>query len=428
MKIKLALHWQMAIALILGGICGWLFGDSINVWDKYIDGISQLFLRSLNMVVLPLVFLSCVLSFSSMLEVKSMGKIAAKTFIYFIFTGILAAVIGIVFPSICRVGVGTPIPDTSMESAMLTPEQLAVAENMACKTWIDYIVDIIPSNVFEAFSNDKMLPVVFFALIMGLFATKISSPHQQSIQEIFTSFNEVIIRIATFIIHFAPIGIFAIVMLAVGKNAELMLDFLKKILFFVLAVWGALIIMGGLVLPTMVSYWGQISPIQHFKNISSSLFVAFSTCSSYGALPLMLSETENKCGVPTSIAGFTIPLGITFNKVGTIIYDCVAVVFVAQASEVSLTIAQLISLVGISFITVVGSPAMPMAGALVLAAILKAMNLPDVYIQLFLAVDILCDMPKTLLNAYSSCCGAMIVARSEVAPTELLTRNHIISR
>lgn len=119
-------------------------------------------------------------------------------------------------------------------------------------------------------------------------------------------------------------------------------------------------------------------------------------------------------GVSNSIASFTVPLGITFNKIGTIVYDeCVAVIFVAQAVEMDLTAAQQVSLIGASIVTVLGAPSVPMAGIITLAVLLAAMGLPTDYIGMFMAIDILCDIPKTLLNAYSISCSAIIVARSE---------------
>lgn len=132
------------------------------------------------------------------------------------------------------------------------------------------------------------------------------------------------------------------------------------------------------------------------------------------ALPLIINDTKEKIGVSNNIASFTVPLGITFNKVGTIVYECVAVIFVSQAAGMDLTATQQISLIGASIVTVLGTPSVPMASVTItLVVLLKAMGLPTDYIGMFLAVDILCDMPKTMLNAYSVSCSAIIVARSE---------------
>ena len=170
---------------------------------------------------------------------------------------------------------------------------------------------------------------------------------------------------------------------------------------------------GGIILPILVGLMARVSPLKHLKQIYSALVLAFSTSSSYSALPLIISDAKEKMGVSNSIASFTVPLGITFNKIGTIIYECVAVIFVSQAVGVDLSIAQQVSLIAASIVTVLGAPSVPMAGVVVLAILLNAMGLPTNFIGMFVVVDMLCDMPKTLINAYSVSCSAIIVARSE---------------
>ena len=223
-------------------------------------------------------------------------------------------------------------------------------------------------------------------------------------------------RMSTFIIRFAPICVFAIVMALVGglaKDVDVLKSNFVSFAFFVIVVWIALIVMGGMVLPIMVGFMAHVSPIKHLKQIYSALMVVFSTSSSYSALPLIISDAKEKFGVSNNIASFTVPLGITFNKVETIIYECVAVIFVSQAVGMELTAAQQVSLVGASIVMVLGAPSVPMAGVVVLAILMNAMGLPTDYIGMFMAIDILCDMPKTLLNAYCVSCSTIIVAHSE---------------
>lgn len=408
--IKLALHWQMLIGLLLGIIGGWALGGYFNVWGNFVNGIGKLFLHAINMIVIPLVFLSTLLGISTMSSSKAMGRIAVKTFIYFIITAVAAAFVGVLVADTLRPGYGT-------REAHIEAEQIfANAEHAGSTTLMDRIVDIIPSNVFEAFSSGEILPIIFFSLLLGLFITKIQPERQHAINSLFESFHDVIMRMTTFIIRFAPIGVFAIVMALVGgltEDVAVMKNNFISFAFFIFVVWISLIVMGGMILPVMVGLMAHVSPLKHLKQIYSALMVAFSTSSSYSALPLIISDTREKFGISNNIASFTVPMGITFNKVGTIIYECVAVIFVAQAFDIEMSIAQQISLIGVSIVTVLGAPSVPMAGVVVLAILLKAMNLPDTYIGMFMAVDILCDMPKTLLNAYSVSCSAIIVARSE---------------
>ena len=408
--IKLALHWQMGIALILGATLGIIFCDSYSAWGNVINGIGDIFLHAINMIVIPLVFLSTVLGISTMTDSKSMGRIAVKTFLYFIVTAVLAAAVGVIVADVLRPGYGTHKAEVDAGGILET------AQATESSTLMDIIVDIVPSNIFEAFSSGNILPIIFFSLLLGYFITKIRGNRQATINNVFESFSDAIMALSNFIIRLAPLGIFAIVMVLVGKQASdlgALKECFRNFAFFVIVVWISLIVMGGIVLPIMVGLMAKVSPIKHLKQIYSALMVAFSTSSSYSALPLIISDAKEKMGVSNNIASFTVPLGITFNKIGTIVYECVAVIFVAQAVGMDLTAAQQVSLIGASIVTVLGAPSVPMAGVITLAVLLAALGLPTDYIGMFMAIDILCDMPKTLLNAYSVSCSAIIVARSE---------------
>lgn len=411
MKIqKLALHWQMVIALVFGALLGFIFSNSFEVWGNVIDGIGKIFLNAINMIVIPLVFLSTVLGISTMSSSSSMGRIALKTFLYFIVTAVFAAIVGVLVAEVLRPGYGTHIVNVD------AGEVLDVAQKTKSSTLMDKIVSIVPKNIFEAFSSGNILPIILFALLFGYFVTKVQTNRQTTINTLFESLNDVVMALTNFVIRFAPLGIFAIVMGLVGSQANdttTLQNCFRSFAFFVIVVWISLIVMGGIVLPIMVGLMAKVSPIQHLKQIYSALMVAFSTSSSYSALPLIISDAKEKMGVSNNIASFTVPLGITFNKIGTIVYECVAVIFVAQAVGVDLTVAQQVSLIGASIVTVLGAPSVPMAGVITLAVLLVAMDLPTDYIGMFMAIDILCDMPKTLLNAYSVSCSAIIVARSE---------------
>jgi len=413
MKIdQLALHWQMLLALVFGLLAGWLFGASFNSWGNVVSGIGDIFLHAINMIVIPLVFLSTVLGFASMDGTKSMGRVAAKSFIFFFALDVIAAVVGVLITQLLRPGYGAHY--INIEGA--SDNIIANAQHAEQMTFMDKMVDIVPKNIFEAFSSGAILPIIFFSILLGFFVTRIIPERQNKIISLFEAFNDVIVKITSFIIRFAPLGVFAIVMSMVGRQAgnfdELKSCFLS-IAFFVIVVWISLLIIGGIVLPIIVALMAQVSPLRHLRQIYSALLLAFSTSSSYCALPLIISDAKEKMGVSNSIASFTVPLGITFNKIGTIIYECVAVIFVSQAVGIDLSFAQQVSLIAASIVTVLGAPSVPMAGVVVLAIMLNVMGLPTSYIGMFVVVDMLCDMPKTLINAYSVSCSAIVVARSE---------------
>jgi len=410
-KRVLALHWQMLIALALGACMGIIFGKWYTAWGLIVDGIGQIFLHALSMVVIPLVFLSTVLGISNMNNSKSMGRIAAKSFLYFIITAFLAALVGVLMTDLLRPGVMKISYDQINASDIM-----AHTSNVKQDNWISKIVAIVPTNIFMVFSNGEMLPIILFSLLFGVFVTKLSVSKKTTINNLLESLNDVILKITNFVIRFAPLGVFAIVMNMIGKQMDdvvVLMDRVHNFSFFVGVVWAGLLVMGGILLPIMIRLYVGVSPFNHVKQINSALMLALSTSSSYSAMPLLINDARDKSGISSNVAGFTIPLGVTFNKVGTIIYECVAVLFVAQASGVELTLLQQMSLMVVSIVTVLGSPSIPMAGVVVLAVLLKSMGLPCEMIGMFMAIDIFCDMPKTMINAYSVSCGALVVAKSE---------------
>ena len=275
--IKLALHWQMGIALILGATLGIIFCDSYSAWGNVINGIGDIFLHAINMIVIPLVFLSTVLGISTMTDSKSMGRIAVKTFLYFIVTAVLAAAVGVIVADVLRPGYGTHKAEVDAGGILET------AQATESSTLMDIIVDIVPSNIFEAFSSGNILPIIFFSLLLGYFITKIRGNRQATINNVFESFSDAIMALTNFIIRLAPLGIFAIVMVLVGKQASdlgALKECFRNFAFFVIVVWISLIVMGGIVLPIMVGLMAKVSPIKHLKQIYSALMVAFSTSSS----------------------------------------------------------------------------------------------------------------------------------------------------
>ena len=212
-RIKLALHYQMGTALILGAIGGILLGGSFDVWGNFINGIGNIFLHAINMIVIPLVFLSTALGISTMGDSKSMGRIAAKTFGFFILTAIVAASLGVVITSVLRPGYGTH------GCAMEVGEILNDAQQSSQTTLMDRIADIVPNNIFEAFSNWEILPIILFSILLGYFVIHINEERQRTVNATFEAFNDVIMKMTTAIIRLAPIGIFSIVMALVGKQA-----------------------------------------------------------------------------------------------------------------------------------------------------------------------------------------------------------------
>ena len=378
-KKGLALHWQILIGIGLGIVAGILLCKiaPYENWSKYIKWAGDIFLRGLRMIVIPLVFTSIALGVAGMGNSAALGRIAGKTILYYIGTTIIAATIGLLLVNIVKPGVGA--------SLSLTEEVSTVGSQKV--SFIDQIVGIVPANIFEAMAKGDLLPIIFFAVIFGLFMNKVEEKYSGTLKDLFTAVYEVIMKITMFIIRLAPYGVFAIVANVVGKQADdpkALLAMAGSLGVFVLVVWGGLLIQGGVVLPLLVRTLGKQNP-----------------CS------------QEKCGISNKIASFVLPLGSTINMNGTALYECVAAIFIAQAYGIDLTLAQQMMIVFTALLAAIGAAGIPMAGMVMLAIVLSAVGLPLEGIGMVLAVEQICDMPRTCINSYGDTCGAVIIAHSE---------------
>ena len=407
-KKGLALHWQILIGIGLGVLAGILLCKitPYENWYKYIKWAGDIFLRGLRMIVIPLVFTSIALGVAGMGNSAALGRIAGKTILYYIGTTLIAAVIGLTLVNLVKPGVGATLNLTEDVSTVN-------AQNVS---FIDQIVNIVPANIFEAMAKGDLLPIIFFAVIFGLFMNKVDEKHAGFLNNLFTAIYEVIMKITMFIINLAPYGVFAIVTNVVGKQAndpKALLAMAGSLGIFVLVVWGGLLIQGGVILPLLVRLIGKQNPWRHISKMSTALLTAFSTCSSGAALPINIRDSQEKCGVSNKIASFVLPLGSTINMNGTALYECVTAIFIAQAYGIDLSLAQQIMIVFTALLAAIGAAGIPMAGMVMLAIVLSAVGLPLEGIGLVLAVEQLCDMPRTCINTYGDSCGAVIIAHSE---------------
>lgn len=405
-----ALHWRILIGIGLGIIAGILLNRiaPYETWSKCIEWAGNIFLRGLRMIVIPLVFTSIALGVAGMGNSAELGRIAGKTLGYYFFTTAIAATIGLVLVNLIKPGVGA-----SLNLSETVTEVNAANGNVS---FIDQIVAIVPSNIFESMAKGDLLPIIFFAVIFGFFMNKVDSKYSTALQTLFTSIFEVIMKITFFIISLAPYGVFAIVATVVGKQAgdtQALLSMAGSLGIFLLVVWSGLLIQGFIVLPLLVRLLGKVNPWRHISKMSTTLLTALSTCSSSAALPINIRDSQQKCGVSGKIASFVLPLGSTINMNGTALYECVTAIFIAQAYGIDLSIAQQIMIVFTALLAAIGTAGIPMAGMVMLTIVLTAVGLPLEGIGLVLAVEQLCDIPRTYINVYGDSCGAVIIARSE---------------
>jgi Na+/H+-dicarboxylate symporter len=399
MIFKIKLHWQILIALVAAVAYGYFLPDLV----QYISWMGVVFLRALNMVVVPLIFSSIISGVASIGGGSNLGRLGAKTLSFYIVTSLIAILTGLFFVNLFQPGVGANL------GAAGDVQSLPQTSNSVS----DILMRIIPDNVFDAMSKGQILPVIFFAILFGFFITQIQTEKQQLLTRFFDSVFEVMMKITTFVILFTPLGIFAIVSKEVAKNAGSLSNIAGSLGIYMITVLIALLVHGAVILPLLVRFLGKASPLKHFRNMATPLLTAFSTSSSNAALPLSMVAVEEKDGVSGKITSFTLPLGATINMNGTALYECIAVIFIAQAYGIDLTMGQQAIIVLTALLAAIGSAGIPMAGLVMMTIVLTAVNLPLEGIGLILAVDRVLDMSRTTVNVWGDTCAAVIIAKSE---------------
>lgn len=388
--------------LIAGGFFGYFFSSATT----YTNWIGDIFLRGLNMIIIPLILTSIITGVASVGSDGNLGRLGFKTIGFYVVSTLVAVITGFFLVSFIKPGTGaelgleTPVDDISL-----------AADNFGST-----LKEIIPSNIFESLAEGNMLSIIFFAVLFGFFITKINDESQQTLIDFLNAVLDVIMKITMFIIRLTPLGVFSISAKVIAQQVQMNNDIYEVIsrlgLYFITVLAG-LLIHGLITLPLFVRLLGKANPLKHIKNMATPLLTAFSTSSSNATLPLTMEAVKCKNGVSNKIASFTLPLGATINMNGTALYECVAVIFIAQAYGIELTLAQQFTVVLTALLAAIGAAGIPMAGLVMMAVVLKSVGLPLEGIGLVLAVDRILDMFRTTINVYGDTCAAVIIAKSE---------------
>ncbi len=369
---------------------------------EYVSWMGDIFMRALKMLIIPLILSSLISGITNIGSGANLGRIGGKTLLFYISTSFLAILTGQILVNIIKPGVGAQI-NFIQEVEGLVEKQ---------RSFKDILVHIVPENILRAMVENEMLSIIFFAILFGFFITKISKKHSDFLQQFFTSVFEVMMKITMFVIKFTPLGVFGLVAKTVADQDDF-IGLMSSMGLYMLTVIVALAIHGTVTLPLIVRFIGKAKPLQHFKNMTSPLLTAFSTSSSAATLPLTISSVEEKSGVSNKISSFTLPLGATVNMDGTALYECVAAVFIAQAYGMDLTFVQQLIIVLTALLASIGAAAIPMAGLVMMTVILTAIGLPLEGVGLIIAVDRILDMFRTATNVWSDSCGAVVIAKTE---------------
>ncbi len=400
MKIlSLKLHWQILIALVLAVFFGYYFPAAVD----YVSWMGEVFLSALKMVIIPLILSSIISGVTSMGGGKNLGRLGLKTIVYYLSTSIIAILTGLILVNVIKPGVGVELGFTQSVEG-LTDQSLSLR---------DIFLRIIPSNIFESMANGDILPVIFFAVIFGVFISQTTDRYREPLTTFFEGFFEVMMKMTMFIVRFTPLGIFGIVAREVHRNADQLANLAGSMALYMLTVFIALLIHAFINLPLILRFFAGVKPYLHMKNMMTPLLTAFSTASSSATLPLTMEAVEHKSGVSNKISSFTLPLGATINMDGTALYECVAAMFIAQVYGVEMHFTEQMIVVATSLLASIGAAGIPMAGLVMLTVILSAAGLPLEGIGLIIAVDLILDMSRTTVNVWSDSCGAVLIARSE---------------
>ncbi|PLX14621.1 MAG: dicarboxylate/amino acid:cation symporter [Marinilabiliales bacterium] len=395
---KIALHWQILIALFLAILFGIFFPNQV----KYVSWMGDIFLRALKMIIVPLILSSIISGVTNIGNAENLGRLGFKTIIYYMATSTIAIVTGLFLVNIIKPGIGADLNLAQAVDLEVEPDSLGTT-----------IIKIIPDNIFQSLSNNsQMLSVIFFALLFGFFITRVNDKQSKVLSDFFDAVFEVMMKVTMFIIIFTPLGIFGLVAEKVAEQSDL-IALMQSMGLYMGTVILALAIHGTITLPLITRFIGKSNPYKHFNNIRTPLITAFSTSSSGATLPLTMEAVENNSGVSNKITSFTLPLGATINMDGTALYECVAVIFIAQAYGMELSVVQQIIIVITALLASIGAAGVPMAGLVMITIILTAVGLPLEGVGLILAVDRILDMFRTSINVWSDSCGAVIIAKSE---------------
>lgn len=399
---KLEMHWQILISLTLGILAG-MFATPYVPWFSW---VGDLFLNMLKMVIIPLIVSSIITGVAGVGSSAGIGRLGIKTIGFYLATSALAILLGLLLVNVFKPGVGV---DFSFAEKV---ESLPVADQSLGQL----LLNSIPVNIFSSLAKGEMLPIIVFSMVFGFFTNMVPRKHQDAIMGFFTAVMEVVMKITMSIIKLTPYGVFAIVASVIAKyasDAASLQKLASAMGVYMFCIVSGLLIHVFITLHAMVFSLARVNPMKHFRNMSVPILTAFSTSSSNATLPLTMAAVEEKDGISNKIASFTLPLGATINMNGTALYECVAVIFIAQAYGIDLSFAQQATVVLTSLLAAVGSAGIPMAGLVMMTIILSAVGLPLEGIGLILAVDRLLDMFRTVVNVYSDTCAAVVVAKSE---------------
>lgn len=409
MGFKSNLLTRILLGLILGAICGILFGPAM----AWISPFGEIFIRLLKMIVMPEILFTLTVGAASV-HPAQLGRVGAKALGIYVVTTEFAVSFGLILGNLFKPGQGMKIAQSAAEG---------VKADVSTPSLVDTIINVVPVNPFGSVAEGNVLPVIFFFLLFGIGLAYVRNSEDEKIRQsgetVFRFFNggaEIMYMVVKWILEYAPIGIFALIADVFGKQgAEAFGPLGWTTLAVYLAFMGhMLVVYGGMLLVF------KISPLAFFGKAKEAIITAFVTRSSGGTLPVSMKTAEDEMGVSQSVYSFSLPLGATINMDGTAIYQGVCAIFVGFAIGAPLTFAQQLTIIATSLLASIGTAGVPGAGAIMLMMVLDSVGLKVepgspvamAYAMIF-GIDALLDMGRTATNVTGDLAVTCIVAKTE---------------
>lgn len=398
MKSSKKLTLYIFIALISGILFGWLLPQ----YAVKMQPLGEIFLKMVKMIIAPLIFATLTVGIAGHGDVKSLGKIGLKALIYFEAATTIALILGLVTANILKPGSGFSININTIS--------ISAVENMQtieAHSFVDMIVNIVPTSIFDALAKGDLLQIVVFAVFFSLAVCAVGQK-ARPVLDILQSTCDVMFKFTEYVMKFAPLGVFGAISATIGQNGiGILLSYAKLIgiTYFALILFVVIVLM-------LTCKIINVSFRNIIKTIKDPALLAFTTASSEAALPKAMSQME-KFGVPKSIVSFVMPMGYTFNLDGSTLYLTLATLFCAQIAGINLSIEQQLMIMLTLMLTSKGIAGVPRVSLVILTGTLTSFGLPIVGVAVLLGIDQILDMGRTTVNLIGNCVATAVVARWE---------------
>lgn len=417
-KKSIGLSTKIFIALITGALLGigihYLIPAGVIKDTIFVEGIlyvvGQGFIRLMQMLVVPLVFCSLICGSMAIGNTKTLGKVGIKTVLFYLLTTALAIVIALVIAYIVN-------PGNGLDMEAVQKEEIAPITETSL---VDTLLNIIPKNPVSSLASGDMLPIILFALFVGIMLAKLRDK-ASGVADFFTGFNDVMMEMTRAIMRIAPIGVFCLI---ARTFANLGFSAFQPMMKYMGGVALALFIQCFFIYQILLFVFTRLNPTKFIKKFAPVMGFAFSTATSNATIPMSIDTLEKRMGVSKQISSFTIPLGATVNMDGTSIMQGVAVVFVAQAYGIELTAENLITVVLTATLASIGTAGVPSVGLVTLSMVLTSVGLPVEGIALIMGIDRILDMARTAVNVTGDAvCTTIIAMQEQMLDKEVFNRD-----